>query len=110
MVYGDGTVFKITPAGVFTSLYSFLGGNGVNPPAGLALGIDGFLYGSTGGGTFNDDSTVFQIGTFGTLNTLHYFNTSTEGSYPSTLVQGTDHIFYGTTTGTVGGPATVIKV
>ena len=114
MVYNDGTVFKITPAGVFTSLYSFLGGNGVNPEAGLTLGIDGFLYGSTDAGEFNDDSTVFQIGPFVTparmLNTLHYFTPGTDGSYPSALVQGTDHIFYGTTTGTVGGPATVFKV
>ena len=47
-VNGNGTVYKITPGGVFTSLYSFTGGNdGGYPYAGLEQGNDGFFYGTT---------------------------------------------------------------
>lgn len=34
---GDGTVFKITPSGVLTSIHSFSGTDGKEPSAGLAL-------------------------------------------------------------------------
>jgi uncharacterized repeat protein (TIGR03803 family) len=36
-----GTVFKMTPAGVITTLYNFSGLDGQNPDGGLTLGPDG---------------------------------------------------------------------
>ena len=46
---GAGAVFKITPAGILTILYSFTGGiDGANPSSGLTLGTDGNFYGTTG--------------------------------------------------------------
>ena len=46
-----GTVFKITPGGALTTLYSLNGGvdftDGVNPYAGLIQGSDGNFYGTT---------------------------------------------------------------
>ena len=49
-------MFKISPNGALTSLYSFTGGNdGANPQAGLVQGSDGNFYGTTeDGGTNND--------------------------------------------------------
>jgi uncharacterized repeat protein (TIGR03803 family) len=52
-----GTIFRITPAGVLTTLFSFNGTNGASPVAGLIQGLDGNFYGTTfergagGGGT-----------------------------------------------------------
>src|ERR1700722_17173369 len=51
---GQGAVFKITPNGALTTLHSFCSQsgctNGENPFAGLILGVDGNLYGTTFGG------------------------------------------------------------
>src|SRR2546425_596550 len=63
--HGDnGTVFKITPDGTFTSLFSFNGTNGSRPLANLVQGRDGNFYGTTSQGGVNyDGSTVFGEGT-----------------------------------------------
>jgi uncharacterized repeat protein (TIGR03803 family) len=99
--YGKGTVFKITAGGTLTTLYSFCpqGGNctdGLNPNAGLALGIDGSFYGTAYAGGTNFDGTVFKITPQGTLTTLHRFDGS-DGAEPGALIQGADGSFYGTT-------------
>jgi uncharacterized repeat protein (TIGR03803 family) len=63
----EGTVFKLTPGGVETVLYSFTGGSdGAGPAGDLVLGSDGALYGTTlnGGnssGTSPGDGVVFRI-------------------------------------------------
>jgi uncharacterized repeat protein (TIGR03803 family) len=50
-VYNAGTVFKITPSGKETVLYSFTGGtDGANPVSGLLLDKKGTLYGTTSAG------------------------------------------------------------
>jgi uncharacterized repeat protein (TIGR03803 family) len=99
-----GTVFKITPSGALTSLYSFGGPNGSEPGAGLIQGTDGNFYGTTfDGGTNGNYGTVFKITASGVLTTLHRFD-STDGAYPEAgLVQDTNGTFYGTTSG--GGTA-----
>lgn len=58
---GSGTVYKITTNGVLTSLISFSTSNGAYPKAGLALGSDGNIYGTTYYGGNFDDGTVFKI-------------------------------------------------
>lgn len=102
----SGTVFKITPAGVLTTLYQFCSQSGCtdgsNPIAGLIQATDGNLYGTTSTGGAHPSGTIFRITLTGTLTTLHSFS-GTDGSSPSgALVQGTDGNFYGTTT--FGGP------
>ena len=51
---GSGTVFKMTPGGMLTTLYSFCTQpnctDGAQPYAGLVQGTDGNFYGTTGGG------------------------------------------------------------
>jgi 6-phosphogluconolactonase len=58
-----GTVFEINPStGEETVLYSFAGGNdGANPYAGLVMGSNGILYGTTLYGGTSGAGTVFQI-------------------------------------------------
>ena len=102
---GAGTVFKITADGTFTTLYSFCQRknctDGNLPGAGLILGTDGALYGTTewGGSACQNDSCgiIFKITPSGSLTTLHIFH-GTDGWIPvGSLVQGPDGSFYGTT-------------
>src|ERR1700688_17015 len=78
---GYGSVVKVTPSGVVTTLHNFTGPDGRNPWGGLTLGTDGNLYGSTISGGDNNDGTIFKITPSGTLTTLHSFN-STDGANP----------------------------
>ena len=95
---GDGTVFKITTAGVFTSLFSFDNTNGYDPEAGLAQGLDGLLYGTTTSGGSFDDGTAFKVTTTGVFTSLISF-TGPNGATPyAGLTLSTNGQFYGVTT------------
>lgn len=91
---GNGTVFRISPSGAFTNLFSFTSGQGSQPYGGLLQGSDGNLYGTTYGGA----GSVFRISTNGTsFTTMHSF-AGADGFGPMAgLVQGSDGNFYGTT-------------
>src|SRR5438034_1410240 len=109
----NGTVFAITPAGVFAILHSFQGLDGALPWSSLVQGRDGLFYGTAqGGGTNGDFGTVFQIATNGDFTVLHYFGGS-DGRYPQApLRQDADGNYYGTTAfgGTNGDQGTVFKI
>ena len=88
--YGDGTVFRITPSGALTTLYSFCAQtnctDGVNPVAGLVQTANGDFYGTTEHGGAHNAGTVFQITPSGTLTTLYSFCSQTkctDGQYPT---------------------------
>jgi uncharacterized repeat protein (TIGR03803 family) len=99
-----GTVFKITPGGMLTTLASFGKEGGSDPFSPLIQATDGNFYGTT-------PSTVFKVTPSGTLTTLAIVSSSYAG-----LVQATDGNFYGTTEygGNAatcdGGCGTVFKV
>ena len=60
--YGYGTVFKLTPAGVETPIYSFTAnGDGANPWGGLVVDKKGNIYGTTRNGGVNDGGAVFRL-------------------------------------------------
>ena len=105
-----GTVFKITPDGDLTSLYIFSGGtDGDAPEAGLLLGSDGLLYGTTSLGGATSMGTVFAITNTGTFTSLYDFTGVNDGAMPTAgLTEGGDGNFYGTTS--AGGTIIVDKV
>jgi uncharacterized repeat protein (TIGR03803 family) len=98
-----GTVFKITPAGTFTTFYSFgsRSGDGLYPEAPLVQATDGNLYGTTPAGGAHGVGTVFEITLSGEVTTPYSFCAQygcTDGQAPlAAVVQGTDGSFYGTT-------------
>lgn len=58
-----GTIFRITPAGIFTALHDFTGSNGARPAGGLFLHSNGLLYGTTEFGGAEGFGTAFSLST-----------------------------------------------
>jgi uncharacterized repeat protein (TIGR03803 family) len=71
-----GTVFKITPEGVLTTVYNFCGqsncADGSSPTSGL-VSLSGDLYGTTSSGGANNAGTIFKVTPSGLLTTLYSF-------------------------------------
>ena len=103
---GAGTVFKMTPGGVLTTLYSFCTQpNCAIFPNTLVLATDGNFYGTAGGTGISpsfDDGVVFKITPEGVLTTLYNYCLQAncpDGAGPNGLLQSSDGNFYGTTFG-----------
>lgn len=115
---GNGTVFRMTPAGIVTTIYSFCTqqncADGYSPNAALVQGADGDLYGTTSGGGTKDSGTVFKITTEGELTTLYSFCTKADcadGSNPvAELTRGSDGSVYGMTSQGGTGSGTIFKI
>jgi uncharacterized repeat protein (TIGR03803 family) len=103
---GCGTIFDVTPTGIYTLLHNFgTGGDeGCSPWATLIQGSGGNFYGTTsagGGHNGYNAGVVFKISQSGTYTMLHVFD-KTDGADPlGALVEASDGNFYGTTA--VGG-------
>jgi uncharacterized repeat protein (TIGR03803 family) len=102
-----GTVFKITPSGKLTTLYSFCSqtscADGSAPSSALIQATDGNFYGTTlnGGALISNAGTIFKVTSSGKLATLYMFcevTPCTDGEAPwASLIQGSDGNFYWTT-------------
>lgn len=107
-LYGDGTLFQMTPDGHVTSLHSFNGTDGADPQAALVDAGDGTFLGTTVRGGANNDGVIYRINPNPpyVMTVLHSF-TGTDGAYPqAALVRGSNGDFYGTTSdgGNTSGP------
>ena len=116
------TFFKMTSAGVFTSLNSSVPGNPADSlyegdGSKLVLGTDGNFYGANSG--IGTSGSVFKIAPDGTFTTLYTFSatggtneTNSDGANPyGRLTQGSDGNFYGTTRlGGAYGSGTVFQI
>jgi uncharacterized repeat protein (TIGR03803 family) len=110
-----GTVFRISPNGSYSNLYSFAGSptDGNDPQSGLVQGGDGNFYGTTWAGGTSTNGNVFQISPSGSYSNLYSFGSfPNEGANPNAgLVQGSDGNFYGTTYfGGTAGAGIVFKL
>ena len=100
-----GTVFRITPAGVFSVLYAFHGASDGNGPQGaLVADSSGNLYGTTylGGDVACNANrgcgTVFKLTPDGQKSVLHAFHGGQDGMFPfSALIFDAAGDLYGTT-------------
>ncbi len=96
---GWGTVFKVTPKGTESVLYSFgsQSGDGSYPWAGLIMDKNDNLYGTTFEGGANGEGTVFELTAAGAETVLYSFTgsyTDGNGSYAG-LVMDKEGNLYG---------------
>lgn len=97
---GCGTVFRITPDGTETLLYSFTGGaDGALPLADLTMDASGNLYGTTDeAGAGSDAGVVFELKPDGTETTLYTFPKGKNGFYPGAgVIRDKEGNLYGVT-------------
>jgi uncharacterized repeat protein (TIGR03803 family) len=113
--YKGGTVFKMSPSGALTTIYSFCSQSectdGENPAAPLLYALDGNFYGTAQFGGTNSYGTIFKVTPGGTLTTLHSFDLN-DGAFPyGALVEGPGGVFYGTTNnGGASDQGTVFRI
>jgi uncharacterized repeat protein (TIGR03803 family) len=100
----SGTVFRMTPTGVLTTLYSLClqkqCSDGEQPIGLLTQGTDGNFYGATVLGGVNRAGTVFRMTPTGAWDVLYAFCNQAycdDGSTPQDgLIEAKDGSFYGT--------------
>ena len=95
-----GTIFKMTPAGVITTLHLFNPATDGNNPEALILGGDGFLYGNTLGGGANSNGVVFKMSLAGVFTTLYSFGATGDVNGPQGgLIEASDGTLWGAGSG-----------
>lgn len=103
---GQGTVFRITPAGQLTTLADFSDG-GFGRKSGLIADKDGNYHGTTYQGGAASQGTLFRFIPGSGLTTLHGFSAVTGNKPVGELVEGADGVLYGTTSSGGAGFGTV---
>jgi len=112
----DGTVYKMTPQGTLTTLYSFQGYDGIGP-RGLLFETNNVLYGTTqsgGNGIIISSTetsiccgTIFSITSQGAFASLFSFDTTNGDTSDSGIIPSGDGNYIGTTYG--GGTGTAYE-
>jgi uncharacterized repeat protein (TIGR03803 family) len=117
--HNEGTIFKLTPTGAETVLYSFTGTtDGGTPEGGVFRDPAGNLYGtaSLGGPNKCACGIVFKLNTENALSVVYSFQAGSDGSGPTDRLVSINGELYGTTqfggTGCSGsgGCGTIFKV
>jgi uncharacterized repeat protein (TIGR03803 family) len=110
---GCGTVFKLTPEGVETVLYSFEGGDDGNRPwSTLIADSDGNFYGTTEQGGKRGGGTVFKISNDGMETLIHQFGRRRDGEAPQSGVamDGMGNLYGVTSAGGIYGCGSLYQV
>jgi uncharacterized repeat protein (TIGR03803 family) len=124
---GCGSIFRITPAGNLTTIYSFCTqpscADGVAPFVGLIQATNGYLYGTAAQegvcngpqGASQGAGVVFRVSLAGHFTVLHTFCptiTPDDGASPfGSLIQASNGDLYGTTEeGGANGQGTVFRI
>ncbi len=96
--YGNGTIYQVSPTGVFSVIHSFTGNDGAYPVASVIVGANGDLYGATalggsGYGVLYDYSLAKN-----SITDLYYFHGNPDGANAeSPLLEDVAGNLYGTT-------------
>jgi uncharacterized repeat protein (TIGR03803 family) len=109
---GPGEIYRMTPAGGFTTISDFctLTGCPSNPSSVLVQALDGNFYGATSAGGDYGDGTIFKMTPTGAITVLHSFD-GTDGKSPSGFSQATSGIFIGVTSaGGANGDGTIFSL
>jgi uncharacterized repeat protein (TIGR03803 family) len=114
-VYGQGTVFELSPTGVEKLLYSFGGqpSDGINAYGNLILDKKGNIYGTTFAGGLYGQGTVFELSPTGEEKILYTFGSQAgDGNTPlGDLVFDPAGNLYGVTAyGGIYGFGTVFEI
>jgi uncharacterized repeat protein (TIGR03803 family) len=107
-----GYVFRVTPSGSLTKLYSFPSGTFVGYlQAPLLQANDGNLYGAVPLGGANGTGIIYKVTLDGQYTLLYTFPKNNNG-YPSSLIEGSDGNLYGATIGnfSVGGVGQLFRI
>jgi uncharacterized repeat protein (TIGR03803 family) len=93
--YSNGTVFSITPTGVFTTVYNFMG-IATYQTVGLFPASDGNLYGTTpeSGSCGDGEGLIYSVNQSGVFTSV-YEGGCEFGSYAGGVFQATNGEFYG---------------
>ena len=82
-----GVVYKLTPTGNLTTLYSFTGKtDGGEPDSAVTLDADGNVYGTATDGGASSLGVVYKVSPAGVETVLHSFTGGTDGQYPESAV------------------------
>ena len=109
----NGTLIKVTPAGVITVMHTFTGSttDGCFPLAPPIQGTDGNFYGTTGFCGANGYGTVYKLTLAGAYSLLYSFQgPPTDTAEPLGLIQGTDGNFWGMGNGWIVSDGGVFKI
>jgi uncharacterized repeat protein (TIGR03803 family) len=109
---GCGTLFKMTPNGMFTIIHTFKGTDGMYPESGLVRDRKGNLYGAAvfggvrtcraigNGRNFAPGcGTIFKVDVHGKYTLLHVFSNHKDGSGPLGLIIDSEDNLYGIASG-----------
>jgi len=114
--YAVGTLFKLDPAGNFTTLFAFTGLNGIGPND-VIRDAAGNFYGTTvtggdGAGCLGGCGVVYKLDPAGKQTLLYTFQGGTDGAYPTAgLVRdGAGNLYSTTLDAGANGYGTVFKL
>lgn len=117
----QGSVFRVSPSGTLTTLFSFDRTNGMFPAGALIKGADGEFFGTTVGGYRqnprvgpgpNTFGTLYRVTHGGQVTTLYVFPRVLGGFFSSTgpLFQAPDGSFYGNDQNGYDGLASIFRI
>jgi uncharacterized repeat protein (TIGR03803 family) len=112
---GGGTIYRITPAGELTTLYSFSypsSPNGYDLQSVVTFGSNGSLFGGAEFGGTHNNGTLYELPASGRLSVLYDFdfNNLSDGPHFNGLTLASDGNLYGTAGGSGYWPGAIYKV
>lgn len=110
---GNGTVFRMTPAGDVSVFYAFTGPsrNAGFPLSSLTQDAQGNFYGTTQNGGYQDVGSAYRISSSGEFTLLHGFvDSGVDGSNPHAALLLANGAIYGASFNSPSGLGTLFKL